>query len=255
MGNNSNRILIVDEDYETLDVLKSFLEKDGYLVDVTNHPQKALKILSVSRYTVVLSDNIMLSDITEHCLFKYILKKNQGIQIILMAAYSSIEKMLDAYRLITSDYLLKPFDFDEVLQVVERSCRQYDRWFELIKTTLANQQYKGKIVALTTLYSPEELTEKRASFLSRTLQFFDDIPDVIECANIVGHKLHETGGNLGLTSLSTMGATLQSCLDEKGDKNQVQARLIIIKEEILKVLTKIQGEFPKLAINTGASYV
>jgi hypothetical protein len=62
---------------------------------------------------------------------------------------------------------------------------------------------------LMTLYTPAELAETRRNFLNRILTFFEEEKDLVECAAIVGHKLHGTGGNLGLNDLSKQGARLR----------------------------------------------
>ncbi len=138
MSNISNRILVVDDDLETLDILKRVLVEGGYEVEVEDQPRKALEKLLSNQYSVVLSD-IMMPDIDGHDLVKEILKMSKGVQVILMTAYSSIDKVLDAYELGASDYLLKPLDFDEVLRVVKRGNRRYDRWFLAIQKTLTKE--------------------------------------------------------------------------------------------------------------------
>ncbi len=95
---------------------------------------------------------------------------------------------------------------------------------------------------LTDLYSPEELDEKRESFLSRVLGFYKEISDTTECAEIISHKLHGTGGNLGLKSLSEKGAGLQRYLHENGELNRVREKLDALKVEIEQHLKKIKGD-------------
>ncbi|MCW9005888.1 MAG: sigma-54 dependent transcriptional regulator, partial [Gammaproteobacteria bacterium] len=47
-------------------------------------------------------------------------KQNQQIPVVVMTAYGTIEKAVDAMRLGASDYLVKPFEADALLEVVQR---------------------------------------------------------------------------------------------------------------------------------------
>ena len=85
---------------------------------------------------------------------------------------------------------------------------------------------------LSDLYSPEELAEKRISFLVCIVEYYTDISGVEEQAKVIGHKLRGTGGTLGLTSLSEAAAELQDLINTNAGESTLAEKLGSLRPEI-----------------------
>ena len=85
---------------------------------------------------------------------------------------------------------------------------------------------------LSDLYTPRELAEQRIAFLERVLDYFTEITEITERAQIVGHKLRGTGGTLGLSGLSKLGTQLQQDALHEPDPDHLSQELQRIKPAI-----------------------
>ncbi len=85
---------------------------------------------------------------------------------------------------------------------------------------------------LSDLYTPQELAEKRISFLERVLAFYNEIPETADRARTVGHKLRGTGGNLGLADLAERGTALQWQAQEGASSDVLKGELARIRPQI-----------------------
>lgn len=139
-GDVLKRVMVVDDDIETLDFLTRLLTKSGYEVVAFDNAFDAFEELLTKTYPVVLSDILMPGKSGQEFI-RDVLDLVKGSQIVLMTAYSSVDRVLDAYQEGASDYLLKPFDdYDEVISVVERAVTRFSRWFLAIQKTYATRK-------------------------------------------------------------------------------------------------------------------
>jgi len=103
------RIAIVDDEQDILNILeKFFLRKHRFDVDIFVNPKNALERINSGGYDLVLSD-IMMPELDGIELLKAIKAKNSSIKVIMMTAYSTLDKTLEAEKLGASDYITKPF--------------------------------------------------------------------------------------------------------------------------------------------------
>ena len=107
-------ILIIDDEKHLADVLRIALEEDGYRVFLAYDPETGIRIFEEERIDLVVSD-IRMEKISGLDLLKKFRAKDPDALVILMTAYSSIESVIDALRGGAVDYLVKPFEIDELL--------------------------------------------------------------------------------------------------------------------------------------------
>ena len=90
---------------------------------------------------------------------------------------------------------------------------------------------------LLDLYTPEELAEKQASFLERMVELLEEDGDVATRARTVGHKLHGTGGNIGIDeNLVQWGLRLQVMVHEGATTDALEDEIERLLPEIRRVL-------------------
>jgi two-component system, NtrC family, response regulator AtoC len=117
------RILVVDDDEITCNLLEEVLSKEGYAVDKALNGQEAIEKGEKKSYAVVLSDIRMLDVDGMEVLRAYRQKSPETI-IIMMTAFGSIETAIRAIKEGAYDYVSKPFKLDEIKLTIQRSLEQ-----------------------------------------------------------------------------------------------------------------------------------
>src|SRR5581483_2991156 len=165
IGNPKKHILIVDDEETIRLLLLEFLRVRGYECDVACDGAQALEALKKGQF------DVMLCDIQMPCMTGLDVLRNareQGIEtmIILVSALHDTRRAINALRLGAYDYIVKPFQLDEVELCVERA-------FEHRKLVKENRQYQTgleKLVAERTsqLRDKSENLEATVDELYRT---------------------------------------------------------------------------------------
>jgi DNA-binding NtrC family response regulator len=110
-----HKIAIVDDQNEILEVLKKFLNRSGkYNISTYSNPRVAVDSIDNS-YDLVLMD-IMMPQMNGLDALKILVDKNPNLHIIMMTAYSTLDKVLKSHKQGAIHYLMKPFDSLQVLE-------------------------------------------------------------------------------------------------------------------------------------------
>ena len=115
------RILIVEDDVEIRKILRDYLGENGYEVHEAAEGRAASKLMREETYDLILMD-LMLPYISGDHLIKE-LREYSNTPVIVLSAKSMMETRLEMLRVGADDYIIKPFDLNEVLvriQVVLR---------------------------------------------------------------------------------------------------------------------------------------
>ncbi len=115
------KILIVEDNKEISDLLKGFLTQNGYEIITASEGNTASALLKKQEFDIVLMD-LMLPYISGEQLIKEF-RAYSDKPVIVLSAKSMIETRLEMLRTGADDFILKPFDLNEVLvriQVVMR---------------------------------------------------------------------------------------------------------------------------------------
>lgn len=110
-------ILIVEDDKEIRAMLVSFLKQKGYEVWEASEGLAASAKLKERQYDLILMD-LMLPFISGEMLIQE-LRKQSDTPVIVLSAKTMLETRLEVLRLGADDYILKPFDLNEVLVRME----------------------------------------------------------------------------------------------------------------------------------------
>lgn len=114
------RILIVDDEENVRQLLEKVLKKEGYLIDTANNGDSALDKIEKSNVDIVITD-INMPEMDGIELLKQIVKLGQGIKVILITAFATLDTAVEALRFGACDYITKPFDLDEILLSVKKN--------------------------------------------------------------------------------------------------------------------------------------
>lgn len=112
-------ILLVEDDVTFSEMLKHFLERHHYEVDLSYNIKNALALLKNQSYNLVFTD-LRLPDGDGINFLKQI-KKNHHIPVVLMTSYAEVSTAVQAMKQGAFDYISKPFNPDEVLEVISNA--------------------------------------------------------------------------------------------------------------------------------------
>lgn len=126
------KILVVDDDPSICEVLRLYLEKDGYSVSIANDGETALKMFTEMPQDIMLID-IMLPKMDGNQLCREIRQISNVPIIMISAKEETFDKVL-ALELGADDYIIKPFDAKEVIARIKAVLRRIkSKNFEEIK--------------------------------------------------------------------------------------------------------------------------
>jgi len=130
------RILIVDDEPAILRTLIGFLSLQGYACEGETDPQRALDRLEEGLYHLLITDLVM-PGMNGLELVRRLRQTDSFAEIIVMTAFSTLDRAVEAYRLRVSDYLLKPFEsLEHVGSVVRQAEARHRRWREALIRTM-----------------------------------------------------------------------------------------------------------------------
>jgi DNA-binding NtrC family response regulator len=115
-------VLIVDDEANMRRVLSALLKRDGYRVIDAGDGESALASLTEQRVDVVLSD-LKMPRMNGLELLEAARRRHPRVPIILLTAHGTIGSAVEAVKHGAFDYLTKPFDPDEIKQVVGKAVR------------------------------------------------------------------------------------------------------------------------------------
>lgn len=117
------KILLVEDDVTFSDILKRFLERHNYIIDVSYTISNASSLLKKESYNLIFTD-LRLPDGDGITFLKQIKKNNNDIPVVLMTSYAEISTAVQAIKQGAFDYISKPFNPDEVLEVINNALEE-----------------------------------------------------------------------------------------------------------------------------------
>src|SRR6516225_10516307 len=115
----SKRILIVDDEQNARDALRTMLVEDGYEVAEASNGQEALGLLPAFAPAVVLAD-VRMPKMDGITLLRKAKEAGHDAAFVMMTAFGSIETAVEAMRAGAENFLVKPLDINAVLVVLDK---------------------------------------------------------------------------------------------------------------------------------------
>jgi DNA-binding NtrC family response regulator len=115
-----SRVLIVEDDRNTLLGLVEILGQEGYDVEGISSPAKALKMLEKERFDILLTD-LKMAEMDGMELYERSLGVQPEMKTIVMTAYSSVKDAVEAMKRGVCEYLTKPLDLDELFVILDKT--------------------------------------------------------------------------------------------------------------------------------------
>lgn len=114
MAEIQKRILIVDDDEEIRELLEFDVAQSGYFVDTASDGMEGLNKALNNSYDLILLD-VMMPKMNGYDVCKNIRQAKLAIPILLLTAKGTIDDKTEGFDCGADDYLVKPFDIQEVL--------------------------------------------------------------------------------------------------------------------------------------------
>lgn len=131
------KILVVDDEMNILNVVRAYLEKNGYQVYIAENGEAALQLFSHLQPDLIILD-LMLPDAAGEDICRQIRKKSD-IPIIMLTAKSHEDDKINGLMLGADDYLVKPFSPRELVA----------RVFTLLRRTRSVTEHKDQVLHFT----------------------------------------------------------------------------------------------------------
>lgn len=147
-------ILLVDDEIKITEVIKAYLDKEGYNTFIVHDGQKALELFKQEEFDLVILDR-MLPDISGEEICKRI-RETSLVHIIMLTAKTEDDDKIGGFNLGCDDYVCKPFNVKELILRIKAVFRKMEKE-DVIKVgdeieinTLSHEvKIRGKEVSLT----------------------------------------------------------------------------------------------------------
>lgn len=153
----NEKILIVEDEKKIAEVVKSYLQRDGFNVSIANTGQTALQLIK-NNFDLIILD-LMLPDINGETVCSS-LREFSDVPIIMLTAKSLEDDRIKGLAIGADDYVIKPFSPRELVARVkahlrrtkknEKKALSFNNGFLKINTTSMEVKKDDKGVSLTT---------------------------------------------------------------------------------------------------------
>jgi len=112
--------LIVDDERSMRLVLSRFFTRQGIQVSEANGVSEALQKIQQERYDIVITD-LRMDGGDGIAILRAVKRVSPGTPVIILTGYSTINSAVEAVKLGAFDYLMKPFEPDELLVTMRKA--------------------------------------------------------------------------------------------------------------------------------------
>ena len=117
------RILVVEDEKDLNNIITKHLKKNNFSVDSVFNGEEALEYLDYGTYDLIVLD-IMLPKVNGYEVIKKLRENKNETAVLMLTARDSIEDKIKGLDLGADDYLIKPFDFGELLARIRALVRR-----------------------------------------------------------------------------------------------------------------------------------
>jgi two-component system response regulator PilR (NtrC family) len=121
-SNPRTQLLIVDDEAGMCEFLEIILQKNGYQVSSRQSARAAIKDLETGTFDLVISD-INMPKMSGLELLRLIKEKSPSTEVIMITAYASTDTAIQAMKQGAYDYIIKPFNNDEILLTIKKALK------------------------------------------------------------------------------------------------------------------------------------
>jgi len=120
----AKRILVIDDDALILKTLNNLLTRSGYAVEISKNTEEAYRQVKNGSFDLVISDIRMPGEdgisFIKRIKDELLTKGGGEIPFLFITGYASEDAPIEALKIGAKDYILKPFDLDELMRSVKK---------------------------------------------------------------------------------------------------------------------------------------
>lgn len=217
-------ILVIEDEKRVADLLKIGLEENGYQVMVAYDGEMGLRLFRTNAFELIISD-IILPKRNGFELCQEIRKADEQIPILMLTALGTADDKLEGFDVGADDYMVKPFDFRELLARVKALLkRRAVTNVEVVKElAYADLTINFERQEVTRNGVPIKLSPKEYNLLAYLVENAERVVSRVEIAEKVWNTHFDTGTNFIDVYINY--------LRKKMDKN-FEVKLIHTKPEV-----------------------
>lgn len=117
---SKKRILVVDDEPNMRKVLSALLRGDGYEVVAASSGEEALRCFKSREFNAIITD-LKMPGMSGLDVLSEVSRINSSIPVIVITAYGTVENAVEAMKKGAYDYVLKPFDNNEIRLTVRKA--------------------------------------------------------------------------------------------------------------------------------------
>jgi two-component system, OmpR family, copper resistance phosphate regulon response regulator CusR len=171
---NEINILIVEDELRLAEILRKQLMESGFNVEIAYDGYNGKQLLARNRYNLIILD-INLPLINGYDLCKEIRKTNSSIPIIMLTALGTPDNRVAGFDAGADDYVLKPFDFRELLARINVFLRRSEKINTTDKLRIADLEMDLSTKTVTRASKRIDLTAKESSLLEFLMKSKDKL--------------------------------------------------------------------------------
>jgi DNA-binding response OmpR family regulator len=165
------KILIIDDERNICFILGTYLENHNFSVDLVANGEEALAKIKNYKYALVFLD-MKMPGMDGIAVLRAIKEIHPHLNVIMMTAYGTVQTAVDAMKLGAVDFLSKPFDPENVRDLVEAITARQSLKIEYVNDYLSLVEYaKGLIVKQEFIEAQQWLRKAIAADASQPIAF------------------------------------------------------------------------------------
>ncbi|EED30878.1 two component, sigma54 specific, transcriptional regulator, Fis family [gamma proteobacterium NOR5-3] len=149
----ATRVLIVEDDDTLRDALCDTIEFGGYRAVAAGNGREALSRMDAESFDMIISD-VQMDEMDGHGLLREVRNRKPEMPFVMITAHGSVRDAVSAMRDGATDYLLKPFEAQVLLDMVARMQPPAEAGLPMIAEDPASQQ----LCALAKRLAPSDAT-------------------------------------------------------------------------------------------------
>lgn len=190
------KILVIEDEKRVADLLKIGLEENGYQVLVAYDGEMGWRLFQSNDFQLIISD-IILPKLNGFELCQKIRKADEEIPILMLTALGTADDKLEGFDVGADDYMVKPFDFRELLARVRvllkrRAVAKVDVVKEISYADLYINLERQEV---TRNGEPVKLSPKEYNLLVYLVENAEKVVSRVEIAEKVWSTHFDTGTN------------------------------------------------------------
>ena len=119
------KILVVDDEVNLRKVLSATLRREGYEVVQAEDGEQGIEVFNSGGVDVVVCDLVM-PKASGFEVLRHVLDRDPDVPVILITAHGTVDSAVSAIKAGAFDYITKPFEQDELRQVIAKAARTRD---------------------------------------------------------------------------------------------------------------------------------